>query len=435
MPRRKKWAVVGGGMLGLVIALRLARENHEVSLIEAGSTIGGLTSSFTFNEYEWDRFYHVIEAGDKQLLALIEELDLLKHIKWGVTKTNFYDGNDLYPLNDALDYIRLPALGLVDKVRLGINILYAAQISDGAALETLSAEQWLVRWSGRSAFENLWRPLLRAKLGDNFQHASAAFIWATIKRFYGARQGQRKTELFGYIDGGYARLIGVLRATLQDLGVEITVGSAVQRITRQASSISIECDNSAAIFDHVVVTTASPVAAQICHELSPSSRIQHESIRYQGVVCPSVLLRRPLGGAYLTYITGAELPFTTVIEMSSLTREERSSEFHLAYLPKYVPCDDTLLKESDAAIELELIGGLKRMFPDLNNDDIVAVKVARAKFVSAIATLNYSANLPPIATNVDGLYICNSANVINAALSVNETVSLADRFISDLDLE
>ena len=55
--------------------------------------------------------------------------------------------------------------------------------------------------------EKIWLPLLRAKLGENYRETSAAFIWATIARMYAARRTGMKRELFGYVPGGYARII------------------------------------------------------------------------------------------------------------------------------------------------------------------------------------------------------------------------------------
>ena len=140
-------AVVGGGMLGLTLALRLAQRNCAVTLFESAPSLGGLTASHQYNGITWDRFYHVIEAGDDHILALLHELGLADDLVWGVTKTNFFDGKSLYPLNDVIDYVRLPVLNMLDKARLGLNIVYGATVRDGLALEAISAEQWLVRWS------------------------------------------------------------------------------------------------------------------------------------------------------------------------------------------------------------------------------------------------------------------------------------------------
>jgi len=78
--------------------------------------------------------------------------------------------------------------------------------------------EWLARHSGRKTFEQIWLPLLKAKLGDTWQRTSAAFIWATIQRMYAARHTGHKQEMFGYLYGGYSRMLAVFRRRLEELG-------------------------------------------------------------------------------------------------------------------------------------------------------------------------------------------------------------------------
>ncbi|MEO6589062.1 MAG: hypothetical protein ABIP06_07020 [Pyrinomonadaceae bacterium] len=47
-----------------------------------------------------------------------------------------------------------------------------------------------------------------------------------------------------------------------------------------------------------------------------------------------------------------------------------------------------------------------------------------------IPTLNYSANVPDVKTSLENIYIVNSAQITNGTLNVNETVQLAERFVS-----
>jgi protoporphyrinogen oxidase len=112
--------------------------------------------------------------------------------------------------------MRFPPLGWWDKLRLGATIIRASRIRDWRRLEEIPAVDWLARWSGRRTLERLWVPLLRAKLGENYRLASAAFIWAIITRMYAARRTGLKKEMFGYVEGGYARILerftGVLAA-------------------------------------------------------------------------------------------------------------------------------------------------------------------------------------------------------------------------------
>ena len=41
--------------------------------------------------------------------------------------------------------------------------------------------------------------------------------------------------------------------------------------------------------------------------------------------------------------------------------------------------------------------------------------------------------MPPIATSVPGLYLLNSAHIVNGTLNVNETLALVDRGLAALD--
>jgi protoporphyrinogen oxidase len=430
--RRQNWAVLGGGMLGLTLALRLAQRGRTVTVIEAAPNLGGLTASFNRQDITWDRYYHVIESRDQHLLDLLNELGMACRIAWAVTKANFYDGDTLYPLNNVFDYLRLPVLRPIDKARLGFNILYGSVLKDGIALERQKVSEWLIRWSGQRTFEKLWRPLLRAKLGDNADLASAAYIWAVIQRFYGARQGKSKTELFGYVRGGYAQVTEAIVRALQERGVTFTMGSPVTEVARTTQGICVTTQSSSQTYDQVAVTFASRIAARICTGLTLQEKARHEEIQYQGIVCASVLLKRALGGAYLTYITDERIPFTTVIEMSSLVDRKYFGGHHLVYLPKYVPSGDAFMDASDGEVEELFLPALVQMFPELATSDIEAVHVARTRYVTAISTINYSAKLPPMRTTVPGLYICNSAHIVNASLSVNETIDLANRSANEI---
>ena len=418
-------------MLGLCIAVRLAQRGHRVTVFEAAPDIGGLTSSSAYEGITWDRFYHVTEARDQHILGLLDELNLRDAIRWGVTKTNLYDGAALYPLNNVFDYARLPVLGLVDKFRLALNILYGATITDGTALEQQTASEWLRRWSGHRTYDALWRPLLRSKLGDGVDKASAAYIWRIIRRFYGARQGQTKTELFGYVAGGYARIIKALVDQLKDLDVTIKADTAVREISAVADGLRIVDPRDETVFDGVVVTCASPLAAQLCLGLSEEEQQRHTSLQYQGVVCLSMLLRAPLGGAYLTYITDEDIAFTTVIEMSSLVDRAELGGHHLVYLPKYVSSSDPLLDKSDDDIRTMFFRSLKKMFPEFSDQMVAYSTIARARYVSTISTIDYSRHLPPIKTSIPNLYICNSAHITAATLSVDQAVGLANRALTD----
>ena len=334
-------------------------------------------------------------------------------------------------MSNALEFVRFPPLRLLDRFRLGWTVLYASRIRDWRRLEEIGVEEWLSRLSGDRAFDRFWRPLLRSKLGDDYRHASAAFIWAVIQRLYAARRSGMKTEMFGYLPGGYARTLSRLTARLEEAGVELHLGRPVESVGSLGRPF-VRHAGGTEHYDEVVVTVAAPIAARLVEGLSAPELAALDGVRYQGIVCASLLLTRPLSPFYVTNITDAGFPFTGVIEMTALVDPAEFGGRHLVYLPCYVPSDDELLHVSDEALRARLLAGLKRMHPDLEDDNVLAFRVSRERYVLPIPAVGYSRRLPPQDTQLPGVHIVNSAHIVNGTLNVNETVQLAERAASRL---
>jgi protoporphyrinogen oxidase len=430
-----RWAVVGGGLLGMTLAHRLAQRGHEVTLLEAAPALGGLASAWTLGDVTWDRHYHVTLASDARLRALLRELDLDDDLRWVRTKTGYYAGpGKLYPLNDAVDFLKLPALSPLGKARLAATILYGSRITDGTRLEKVLVGDWLRRWSGRSTYKRLWLPLLRAKLGDNAEVASASFVWATIQRLYAARRSGLKEEQFGYVPGGYARTLSVFAARLADEGVDVRLSAPVSSVRHAGGVLRIETGGGEAVeADQCVVTLAAPLAAKVCKGLTEDETARLEGVRYQGIVCASLLLRRPLQPYYLTYLTDPDAPFTAVVEMTALVDPAELGGHGLVYLPKYVTPSDPLFEVPDEDLREAWLPYLRAMHPSLAEEDVLAFQVSRVRHVMAVATLDYSEHLPPMTTSVPGLHLATSAHIVNGTLNVDETVALAERAVGVID--
>ncbi len=433
-------AVVGSGFLGLTTALRLSEAGHRVTVFEAAPEIGGLASAWRIGDGVWDRHYHVTLLSDSFTRKIASEIGLGDEFEWVETKTGFYTGGELYSMSNTLEFLRFPPLGLVSKLRLGGTIFFASRVKDWKALEKVSVEDWLTRLSGRKTFDKMWRPLLKAKLGEAYKETSAAFIWATIQRMYAARNSGLKREMFGYVRGGYGRVLERFGQVLRERGVEIKLAAKVTEVRRSESgewTVALddpESDVPMPKFSQVILTCPSNVAAKIAPQLSGDEKSKLRGVEYQGIVCASALLKKSISPYYVTNITD-ETPFTGIIEMSALVDKKEFGGNALVYLPKYVVPDDELFERSDAEIEETFIAALERMYPHFSRGDVIEFKVSRVRQVFPLPILNYSEKLPPIATSLDGLFIVNSSQITNGTLNVNETIQLAERFCSEFRLQ
>jgi protoporphyrinogen oxidase len=426
---RQRWAIAGGGMLGLTLAHRFAEAGHDVTLFEAAPDLGGLASAWSLGGVVWDRHYHVTLLSDSYLRALLRELGLEDEMRWVTTRTGFYCDGTLYSLSDSWEFLRFPPLGFIDKARLAFTILYAARVRNWRRLEQIPVAEWLGALSGERTLEKIWLPLLRSKLGESYRRTSAAFIWATIQRLYAARRSGLKQELFGYVPGGYARILGRLGERLAGEGVSIRLSTPLSRVRAgEGGGVIVETgDGQQHAFDQAVLTFSAGIAARLCPELTAEESKKLQAIEYQGIVCASILLKKPLAGFYVTNITEPWVPFTGVIEMSALVDREHFGGHALVYLPKYVDPADPLFQKDDESIREEFVVALERMYPAFRREDVVAFRISRVRQVFALPTLGYSTRLPPMTTSVPGIHIVNSAHILNGTLNVNETVQLAER--------
>ena len=480
----EKVAIVGSGFLGMTLALRLAKSGHNVTIFESGKEIGGLASAWQIGDVVWDKHYHVTLASDKFTRKLVEELGLGDEYRWVETKTGFYTDGELFSMSDTKEFLHFPPLGLISKLRLGATIFFASRVKNWKRLEAIRVEDWLTKLSGGKTFDKIWKPLLKAKLGEAYKKTSAAFIWATIQRMYAARNSGLKREMFGYVHGGYARVLERFGEVLAENGVDVRLNAPVEGIKkledgkirvsvpvtrrrgdtksyampqktkygmlRTATAIApgfsgaflsepdpeptnvikFRGNGVGDTFDKVILTCPSNIAAKIVPQLNTVEKKDLEKIQYQGIVCASVLMKCSLSNFYITNITD-EMPFTGVIEMSALVDKKEFGHKSLIYLPKYVASDDKLFESADNEIEELFLSGLEKMYPHFRRKEVVAFKVSRVRQVFPLPVLNYSRDLPSMMTSVDGVHVVNSSHIVNGTLNVNETVALAEKFFEE----
>ena len=429
-PNQTRYAVAGGGMLGLTLAMRMAKQGHDVTLIEAAPSLGGLAGVWNIGDVEFDKHYHVTLLSDSRLRNLVSEIGLEDKMRWIETKTGFYTNDKLYSMSNTKEFLQFPPLTLIEKLRLGGTIFYASKIRNWKRLEKLPVATWLRRWSGNGTFKKIWEPLLKAKLGESYKVTSAAFIWAHISRMYKARRTGLKKEMFGYVQGGYRTVINRLIEVLDEQGVTVKTGSPIQSIRKQDDGqfeIKYAGQDRAEHFDKVIMTTPNSILSRVCGDLSDDEKQRFDSVDYLGIVCASVLLKKGLSPYYVTNITDDWVPMTAVIEMTTIVDPEELGGKSLVYLPKYVPADHELFDKSDEEIEESFLSALDRMYPDFSREDVIDFKLSRVRSVMAIPKLKYSEVLPPMKSTVDGLYIVNSSYILKGNLNVNETILIAER--------
>lgn len=431
-------------MLGAAVAEGLAASGREVVLLESAPTLGGLASAWTIDTpagpVTCDRFYHVVLGQDRKVVSLLERLGLGESLHFTTVRSELLAGGRVHPMSSVLDLLRLPVLDPVSRVRVGGTVALGAVLPVEGG-DRLTSARWLRRWSGRRATGQLWLPLLRAKLGERAEEASARFIRSTFRRLLVARLRGGDGDRFGWVEGGYSAVLGRLGDRLTAAGVDVRTGvaaTAVEQVEAPAGDASdgarwtvTTADGEVLLADEVVLATPGPVASRLAADAPQAFRDGLDAVPYLGCVCVCVVLRRPVTGGYLTYVTD-ETPYTAVVEMSNLNESLAGAGTHVVYLPRYCGPDDPLFAQDDESTAATFVDDLLRRYPGVTREDVLATRVAKARHVMPVPVPGFGERRPPVRTGASGLYLASSAQVTDGTLNVETTLGLADDAVAQI---
>jgi len=334
----------------------------------------------------------------------------------------------MHSISSNVEFLKFPLLSLFSKIRLGFTMLYASRINGWEPLEKVSCEQWLRKISGNENVEKLWKPLLLAKLGPSYSRVSAVFIWSYIKRMFSARDKSASAEHLGHVRGGYESVFKKIDRLISDAGGRVLLNESVMRVAASNDGMAVHTPVRALNFDEVVCTSPVNVLERIADKSLLAVNRGIGNIEYLGVVCVVLVTKQPITNFYVVNIADDTIPFTGVIGMSNVVDTKNTDGYHLTYLPRYLLSTDPEIEKHDSYFRESFLDGIKRMFPDFDQKNIVSAHVHRAVKVQPLQVMNYSSMVPSVSTSDPRFHVLNTSQFVNNTLNNNEVISAVDRF-------
>lgn len=421
--------VVGGGILGVTLALRLAQAGAAVTVLERGPELGGLAGTMELGGHEVDRFYHVITPADSRMIEMAEELGLGEEIHFRPVGAGFFAGGELHDFNGIGDLLRFSPLSPLARLRFGWFVAQCQLRSSYEALDRLPLEPWLRRHCGRRAVERMWRPLLDSRFDGNPTGLPATYIWARTKRMSTARSGNRKAgEEMGHIAGGHKRLVDAMVSRAEELGVEARTGAPVSGLATDPSGAvtGVELGDETLDFD-LTISTLQPPALRFLLPERHRGLLELYPQRWQGVVCATLLLPRSVLPYYAVNVLD-ETPITTAVETSHALGTERTDGRVLVYLPKYCAPDAPEQSEDDESIYVRFTDFLAKMSPGFSREEVIDWTVQRAKLVEPVHQVLAGGRrqIAPVWPGVEGLALASNAQVYPYLLNGDSVMGFAE---------
>ncbi|MFT4035873.1 MAG: FAD-dependent oxidoreductase [Patulibacter sp.] len=430
-------AVVGGGILGATLTLRLTQHGHEVTLLERAPSLGGLADRTQLGGYEIDRFYHVIVPSDARMHALIDELGLRELVSQAPVSTGFFSGGTMYPFNGIGDFLRFPPLSFVDRLRLARFVAWCQLKGGYDDLERTPLLDWLAKVSGRRVVERIWRPLLDSRFDGDPRGLPATYLWSRTRRMRSARSGQGGSEEFGALRGGHQTLIEAIAEAAQAAGAQVRTGVPVTGLLlRDGAVCGVTTDDGEEQYD-LVVPTLQPPALRHLLPAELGGLLDAYPQRFLGVVCLILLTRQSLTEHYSVNIVDPT-PITTIVETSHVVGTDHTGGNRLVYVPRYCEAGSETFGLDDDAVYARFIAMVRKLAPHFREEEVLDWTVQRAPIVEPVHQLGHEPRVAPRwprgadGAAIDGLALVSASQIYPRLLNGESVVQLAEEAAEEI---
>jgi protoporphyrinogen oxidase len=421
-------AIIGGGITGLTAALRLAQQGYTVTLWERGERLGGQANAFPVAGTAIERFYHHLFQSDREIVALAEEIGIGDRLLWLPSNVGYFADGRIWPLNGALDLLRLGFLPIQDRLRVGLVTAYLQRVRDWKRFESVTAAAWLRRALGSRAYDRTFGAQLRAKFGRYHDQVAMVWFWGKIWLRTTSRRSPLEGERLGYFRGSFNVLIDALAGAARSAGADLITGDGPKELKPgDGAGWDIVFDSQVLSVDAVVVTTPSPVLARLVPDLPDSYREKLGGLEYEAAVVALLQLSHPLSDIYWLNVADDDLPFTGVIEHTNFISPDEYGGKRFVYLSKYMEPDHPYFTLPDEQLIDAYLPFLKRINPEFSRSWIERAWVFRERSAQPIIPLNYGQRIPDHRTGLPGLYLANTTQIYPEDRGTNYSVRLGNQ--------
>ncbi len=425
-------AILGGGALGLTLALRLAQRGEQVVVMEKETQPGGLAAGFPIGEVYLEKFYHHLFRSDTTMIALINELGLGERLEWHAPKTSSMVNGKAYNFSPLDILLHFTPLSLIDRVRLGAVGAYLKLRRSHAPFERFTAAEWMARWMGKRSYELVWQPLLESKFGEYYPQITMAWMWARL---------HYRSFSLGYLRGGFQQVYDALVREILRLGGEVRLGCEVlnarmaQEETRASGGWRVSSTSAPdaqpveEVYDRVISTLPTRLTFRLIPELPRDFRERYDWGLAYGAHCLILALKQSLSDVYWLQFTDRGYPFLAAVEHTNLMPTSDYGGRHLLYLGNYLPMTNPLFKQSKEEVLASYLPHLKRINPLFSPDWVTEAWMFAAPFAQPVVTRDFPAHIPPHETPLPNLWLANMFQVYPQDRGQNYSVAMAERLV------
>ncbi len=271
--------VVGGGLAGCACALGLAGRGVEVTLLEAGSTLGGRVQSVNLKGMErgidnsqhaafrvYGRFLQLLATCDAREIIKLQKRTTLPYLEVEKGRISIVQSGRLPPPNHlAVSLMKAKFLSLGDKLAMqkAVKALQRMSEEKRRSLDDTPFIEWLQE-NGQTerAIRRFWDPLVKAALNIDSEQASTSVACFLFRR--GLFGDPDAFDVGSFTSDLSDSISPALRRTLARTGVEVRTSLPVTGLFREEGRV-------AGVMTREGLLTASSVV--LCTPIAATARL------------------------------------------------------------------------------------------------------------------------------------------------------------------
>ena len=333
--------IVGGGLAGLVAALRLAQSGRKVTVLEASAHWGGRAQTRAVAGLHFNHGPHALYragAGQRILTALGIAIDGAVAPTEGATA--WYGGRPYALPAGLVSLLSTGLLTLSEKLQVA-RFLGQIDRLQPARFAGVSVAEWIRRMA--------WGPRAQALIGALIRLSTYAHAPDTLDAGAALRQLQLGGRGVYYLHAGWGALVDAIANRARDAGAHLNSGCRVARILGGARFEGVELHDGRQLRAPAGILAVSPAAAG---RLLASTGGADDSLSRLGFVARAACLEVGLDALprrRAFFGLGIDRP----VYASVHTSVARLGEGHVVHVARYLGIDETPPPRDDLVAILE----------------------------------------------------------------------------------
>ncbi len=413
-------AVVGGGITGLTTAYFLTEQKEKVTLYEANEKLGGLAKSFKDKNWDWalEEYFHHYFVTDSYVKNLAEELKISDKLFYKKAQTSVFSQGNIYPFDQAGEFLKYPHLNYFNKLRMGIIIFFLRSFPYLPLYDKFSASKLFPKLVGEKGWQLIWKPLMEGKFHNSIDQVSFSWLWARIKK---------RSARLGYFKGGTKILIDKLADEIKKNN-QIATNYKIDKIKKDEHKWILVSGKKEVSADKIVLAVPLPQALKLIQnwkELDNNQVAEWRKLKNIGALTLVLRLEKKLlpGSSYWLNILEEEFPFLVVVEQTNFIDPSHYGNENVAYVGGYYPSNASIFNQDKEKILSKFSPYLRRLNPSFENY-LIDYQVNKYLNAQPVVPTNYSSIKPGLSLITDQIYWATPNHIFPWDRGLNYSIKL-----------